>query len=73
MNDLAPALFIDPKATEGETQVWRKSFHKFCIIEATTMGKFLEAFFSGLVKTGSVEIEMADGHKLTLGDGFGPK
>jgi cyclopropane-fatty-acyl-phospholipid synthase len=37
------------------------------------MGKFLEAFFTGLVKTGSIEIETAGGHKLTLGDGSGPK
>ena len=37
------------------------------------MGKFPEAFFTGLVKTGSVEIETAGGHKLTLGDGSGPK
>lgn len=37
------------------------------------MGKFLQAFFTGLVKTGSVEIETAGGHKLTLGDGSGPK
>ncbi len=36
------------------------------------MGKFLEAFFTGLVKTGSIEIETAGGHKLTLGDGVRP-
>src|SRR5580693_3166937 len=29
MDDLTSAPFIDSKPTEGETQVWRKSFHKF--------------------------------------------
>jgi hypothetical protein len=37
------------------------------------MGKFLDAFFTGLVKTGSIEIETASGHEFTLGDGSGPK
>jgi hypothetical protein len=36
------------------------------------MGKFLEGFFGDLVETGSVEIELAGGHKFTLGDGPGP-
>ncbi|MFZ0496748.1 MAG: cyclopropane-fatty-acyl-phospholipid synthase family protein [Methylocella sp.] len=37
------------------------------------MGKFLEAFCAGLIKTGSIEIETAGGHRFTLGDGSGPK
>jgi hypothetical protein len=37
------------------------------------MGKLLEAFFAGLIKTGSIEIETACGPKFTLGDGSGPK
>jgi hypothetical protein len=43
------------------------------VAEATTMGKFLEAFFTGLVKTGSIEIGTAGGHKFTLGEESGPK
>lgn len=43
------------------------------MVHATTMGKFLEGFFADLVETGSVEIELAGGHKFTLGDGSGPK
>jgi hypothetical protein len=37
------------------------------------MGKLLEAFFAGLIKTGSIEIETAGRPKFTLGDGSGTK
>jgi hypothetical protein len=37
------------------------------------MGKLLEAFFAGLIKTGSIEIETAGGPKFILGDGSGTK
>ena len=32
-NDLASPPLIGPKPTEGETQIWRKSFHKFRFTE----------------------------------------
>src|ERR1700731_4755683 len=32
-NDLASPPLIGPKPTEGETQIWRKSFHKFWFTE----------------------------------------
>ena len=31
--------------------------------------QLLEAFFAGMIKTGSIEIETAGGHKFTIGDG----
>jgi hypothetical protein len=37
------------------------------------MGKLLEAFFAGLIKNGSIEIETAHGPKFTGGDGSGAK
>ncbi|MCI0466477.1 MAG: cyclopropane-fatty-acyl-phospholipid synthase family protein [Beijerinckiaceae bacterium] len=35
------------------------------------MGNFLEDFFAKLIMTGSIEIELAGGHKFTAGDGSG--
>ncbi len=35
------------------------------------MDKLLQAFFSGLIKTGSMEIESAEGRRFVVGDGSG--
>jgi len=37
------------------------------------MGKFLQGFFSKLIKTGAIEFETAGGYRFTVGDGSGPK
>ncbi len=37
------------------------------------MRTLLESFFAGLIKTGSIEIETAGGHKFTAGDGSSAK
>jgi cyclopropane-fatty-acyl-phospholipid synthase len=37
------------------------------------MGKLFQAFFSGLIKTGSMEIETAEGRHFVVGDGSGEK
>lgn len=37
------------------------------------MDKLFQAFFAGLIKTGSMEIETADGHRFVVGDGAGEK
>jgi hypothetical protein len=37
------------------------------------MSKLLKPFLAGLIKTGSIEIETANGYKFTIGDGSGHK
>ena len=37
------------------------------------MSKLLKPFLAGLIKTGSIEIETANGYKFTIGDGSGSK
>jgi cyclopropane-fatty-acyl-phospholipid synthase len=37
------------------------------------MGKWLDNLFAGLIKTGTLEIEMPGGHKLRVGDGSGKR
>jgi cyclopropane-fatty-acyl-phospholipid synthase len=42
-------------------------------VEATPMSKLLKPFLAGLIKTGSIEIETANGYKFTIGDGSGSR